>query len=560
MAPPHWPRLDWYWRRRHNRSPPPTGSASTSTDWFTATNWSAGVPTSAVDTIIATVAPNATVVGAAGAQAHFLYVGAPGTGTLTIQNGGTVSDVLGSIGYGAGATGAATVDGAGSAWINSSDLYAGVFSGTGTLTIQNGGAVSNSDGFFGYSAGSTGAATVDGAGSSWNNFSEVFVGYFGTGTLTIQNGGTVSNGTAGYLGFSAGSTGTATVDGVGSAWSNYGFLVVGKSGTGTLTIQNGGVVNVADGVDVAIAAGSSGTLNIGAAVGQAAVAPGTLNTSLVAFGAGTGVIVFNHTALNHTFAPAVSGAGSVRVEAGTTILTAANTYTGATSVNAGTLQAGAQDAFAPASAFTVASGATLALNSFDQSIGSLAGAGHVTLGLATLTGGGNNASTIFSGVMSGNGGLAKIGTGVFALTGTNTYIGPTAVNGGTLAVNGSIASSSLTTVNSGGTLGGNGTVGNTAINGGALAPGNSIGLLTVQGSLTLTAASSYMVEVSPANADRTNVTATANLGGATVNASFRSRDLCGEAIHHPQRDRRPRRQHIRIGRQHQSAGKLSLPA
>ena len=273
-------------------------------------------------------------------------------------------------------------------------------------------------------------------------------------------------------------------------------------------------------MDVAIAAGSSGKLNIGAAVGQAAVAPGTLNTSLVAFGAGTGVIVFNHTALNHTFAPAVSGAGSVRVEAGTTILTAANTYTGATSVNAGTLQAGAQDAFAPASAFTVASGATLALNSFDQSIGSLAGAGHVTLGLATLTGGGNNASTIFSGVMSGNGGLAKIGTGVFALTGTNTYIGPTAVNDGTLAVNGSIASSSLTTVNSGGTLGGNGTVGNTAINGGALAPGNSIGLLTVQGSLTLTAASSYMVEVSPANADRTNVTATANLGGATVNASF----------------------------------------
>ena len=49
------------------------------------------------------------------------------------------------------------------------------------------------------------------------------------------------------------------------------------------------------------------------------------------------------------------------------------------------------------------------------------------------------------------------------------------VNGGTLSVNGSIASSSLTTVNAGGTLGGNGTVGNTTINGGTLAPGNSIG-------------------------------------------------------------------------------------
>ena len=76
------------------------------------------------------------------------------------------------------------------------------------------------------------------------------------------------------------------------------------------------------------------------------------------------------------------------------------------------------------------------------------------------------------------------------------------------------------TVNAGGTLGGNGTVGNTAINGGTLAPGNSIGLLTVNGNLSFTAASSYMVEISPTNADRVNVTGTATLGGATVNASF----------------------------------------
>ena len=64
--------------------------------------------------------------------------------------------------------------------------------------------------------------------------------------------------------------------------------------------------------------------------------------------------------------------------------------------------------------------------------------------------------------------------------------------------------------------------GNTFINGGTLAPGNSIGTLTVQGSLVFTAASSYMVEVSPSAADRTNVTGTATLGGATVNASFAS--------------------------------------
>ena len=117
--------------------------------------------------------------------------------------------------------------------------------------------------------------------------------------------------------------------------------------------------------------------------------------------------------------------------------------------------------------------------------------------------------------------MTKTGGGTLTLSGANTYTGATTINGGTLAVNGSLASSSLLTVNAGGTLGGNGTVGNTTINaGGTLAPGNSIGLLTVQGSLTFTAAASYMVEVSPSNADRTNVTGVATLGGATVNASF----------------------------------------
>ena len=110
----------------------------------------------------------------------------------------------------------------------------------------------------------------------------------------------------------------------------------------------------------------------------------------------------------------------------------------------------------------------------------------------------------------------------------------------------------------GGTLGGNGTVGNTTINaGGTLAPGNSIGTLTVQGSLVFTAAASYMVEVSPASADRTNVTGTATLGGATVNANFARRHLCRQAIHHPQRDRR-RRRHVRLAGQHQPAGGLQV--
>ncbi len=146
--------------------------------------------------------------------------------------------------------------------------------------------------------------------------------------------------------------------------------------------------------------------------------------------------------------------------------------------------------------------------------GSIEGAGDIHLGAMNLSVGGNNLSTLVTGVIQGTGGsLTKTGMGNLVLAGINTYTGPTTVNGGTLSVNGSIAPSSLTTVNAGGTLGGNGIVGNTVINGGALAPGNSIGTLTVQGSLAFTAAASYMVEVSSFSADRVNVTGAATLGG-----------------------------------------------
>ena len=84
-------------------------------------------------------------------------------------------------------------------------------------------------------------------------------------------------------------------------------------------------------------AGSIGTLNIGAGAGDPAVAPGTLNAASVEFGAGAGTLNFNHTSTNYTFAPAISGNGSVNVLAGITILTANNTYAGATTINGGGL-------------------------------------------------------------------------------------------------------------------------------------------------------------------------------------------------------------------------------
>ena len=134
-----------------------------------------------------------------------------------------------------------------------------------------------------------------------------------------------------------------------------GALFVDDFGIGTLTIGNGGMVNVGISVGVAVfpgstrtvntsaasgqpaSAGSTGTLVIGAASGQVAVAPGTLTTPSVAFGDGTGRIVFNHTASNYTFAPTLSGPGLVEVDAGSKIQTANNTDTRATTISGGAL-------------------------------------------------------------------------------------------------------------------------------------------------------------------------------------------------------------------------------
>ena len=88
--------------------------------------------------------------------------------------------------------------------------------------------------------------TVTGPGSSWNNGpgGGLNIGSFGTGTLTIANGGMVINNTAftANIGNGAGSQGTVTVTGAGSTWSNSSGVNIGISGTGTLTVADGGTV------------------------------------------------------------------------------------------------------------------------------------------------------------------------------------------------------------------------------------------------------------------------------------------------------------------------------
>ena len=173
----------------------------------------------------------------------------------------------------------------------------------------------------GESIGSQGTATVTGAGSTWTNGGLLSIGTIGTGALTIANGGAVSN-TNGFIAFATGSQGAVTVTGTGSSWINSIDLFVGRFGTGSLTIADASTVSVAGGGGTAFVAnqlGSIGSLNIGAAPSSVATAPGTLNAAEVAFGAGSGTLNFNHTANNYVFAPTITGNGAVNVFSGTEV-------------------------------------------------------------------------------------------------------------------------------------------------------------------------------------------------------------------------------------------------
>lgn len=132
-----------------------------------------------------------------------------------------------------------------------------------------------------------------------------------------------------------------------------------------------------------------------------------------------------------TLAPNQSG-GLTKVGTGVLSLGGANTFTGPTVVQAGVLRASRPNVLAAGAGLTIALGAAFDLNDQAQAVGSLSGAGQVLLGTATLTCGGDGSSRVFSGSISGVGGLIKQGSGVLTLSGVNTYAGATLVNAGRL--------------------------------------------------------------------------------------------------------------------------------
>jgi autotransporter-associated beta strand protein len=192
--------------------------------------------------------------------------------------------------------------------------------------------------------------------------------------------------------------------------------------------------------------------------------------------------------------------------AGTLILggTSANTYTGGTIVNSGTVTASKATAFGTGS-LTV-NGGTVGIGANNQSVGAvIMSGGSITGSSGVLTG---SSYSVTNGSISavlggGSAALTKSGTGnTVTLSGANTYGGGTTVSGGNLKINNTSGSGTGTgnvIVNSTGILSGTGNIsGNVTINsGGTLAPGNSPGTLST-GSQTWNGGGSYLFQINKA--------------------------------------------------------------
>jgi outer membrane autotransporter protein len=295
-----------------------------------------------------------------------------------------------------------------------------------------------------------------------------------------------------------------------------------KVGTGVLTLT--GANTYTGGTTI-----SAGTLQLGDGAAAGGIVGNVADNGTLAFDRSDTV----------TFPGVISGSGAVnQIGTGTTILTSANTYTGGTTISAGTLQLG-DGAAAGGIVGNVADNGTLAFDRSDTVTfpGVISGSGAVNqigtgttilTGNDTYTGGttisagalqlGNGGAigsivgnatdngtlafdrsdtVTFPGVISGTGAVAQIGTGVTILTADNTYSGGTTVSAGTLVVGEPTSSSAALSgggdvfVASGATFGGYGSVTGNVTNDGTIVAGNAtpgfgtspIGTFTIIGDL-----------------------------------------------------------------------------
>ncbi|MXQ13496.1 hypothetical protein [Microvirga makkahensis] len=205
-------------------------------------------------------------------------------------------------------------------------------------------------------------------------------------------------------------------------WLNTGPLVVGETGNGVLAISGEGIVRQDDGlgtVTIANQPGSTGTLAIGIGGSsylsdeQEHMAPGTLDAAGIVFGQGSGRILFSHTSGFYTFAPTISGLGTIVVRNGTTTLTGDNSgLSGSVELRGGKLSLASSAAIGSASVSGM--GGTLAYSAGVNLANSVA----LTSGSTTFEVASGSATQ--SGAISGSGNLIKDGAGILQLTGPTT--------------------------------------------------------------------------------------------------------------------------------------------
>ncbi|MGP1352960.1 MAG: beta strand repeat-containing protein, partial [Parasphingopyxis sp.] len=214
-------------------------------------------------------------------------VGRNGTGRVIVENGGLFLAQQAAFGIEQGGFGSLMVDGPGSLFeaaatrigdagegavtlanggaMTAFDITIGAVDGSdGMVTIESGGRLTSQLTTFGRDAGSTGSALLTGAGSEWLSEFQTIIGDAGTATVEIRDGAIFRQGLTrssdrddnSAIGLQEGSNGSVLISGPGSAWisERQELFNVGKAGTGTLVIENGGLMQVR-----AMAIGSTST-------------------------------------------------------------------------------------------------------------------------------------------------------------------------------------------------------------------------------------------------------------------------------------------------------------
>lgn len=224
-----------------------------------------------------------------------------------------------------------------------------------------------------------------------------------------------------------GSGGVGAWDTTSAFWSN-------STGVAAWNNSNG---------DNAIFAGTGGTVTLGEAITVNNV---SISSTGYTIAGGGFTLTINGTITNTqtgTITARIGGGDLTKAGNGTLVLNnaSANTYTGNTNIQAGTLQARATGALASTTTVNISGGATLDVRA-SQTVSGLTGSGTVnqsqTGGTTTLTVGSNSINSTFDGILKDGDAtkflaLTKSGTSTLTLNGTSTFTGATTVTGGTLA-------------------------------------------------------------------------------------------------------------------------------